>query len=125
MHSYKELDPEIRKTLAEQAAAREAEAYRAREARLAAANYQPPQSPETLGPTGRFPDGKLTEADEGETRFQIGVVKGKVVLNFGGPTHALGFTPEQAIGLADLLRKHAKSLLPKKNHNGKNRMGRK
>lgn len=123
MHSYKELDPEIRKALDEHQAIQAAETQRRIEAAMRAQANQPPTEP--LGPTGRFPDGKLTEADEGETRFQIGVVKGKVVLNFGGPTHALGFTPEQALGLADLLRKHARSLLPTKNHNGKNRRGRK
>lgn len=123
MHSYSLSDPELSKLLLEQLDAREI----AKRQKLTAELEQPGQhnpdlpKPEALGPTGRFPEGKLTEADEGETRFQIGVVKGAVVLNFGSPIQAIGLNPSQALDLADLLRKHAKTLLPKKNHNGRNR----
>ena len=40
-------------------------------------------SKDELGPTGRFPDGKLTSNDEGEIAFAVGVLKGKVIVNFG------------------------------------------
>jgi hypothetical protein len=100
MHSYSQPDPELIAALEEGL----------REKALA----RHPDEP--LGPTGRFPEGKLTALDEGETRFAIGVVSGNVVMNFGSPTQAIGLNPSQALGLADLLRKHAKALLPKTSH---------
>lgn len=38
-----------------------------------------------LGATGEFPEGKLTEVDEGELKFAVGYMKGKVVIDFGTP----------------------------------------
>lgn len=63
-----------------------------------------------LGPTGKFPRGKLTERDEGETRIAIGSSNGAVVMDFGKPTAWIGFTPEQADEIAESLREHARSL---------------
>lgn len=60
-----------------------------------------------LGPTGAFPDGKLTENDEGELRIGITSHKGSVVLNFGKPVQSIGMTPKQARGLIRLLSKCA------------------
>jgi hypothetical protein len=60
-----------------------------------------------LGPTGKFPSGKLSEIDEGELRFAVGGYHGKVILNFGAPVHSAGFTPKQARELALALRKWA------------------
>lgn len=60
-----------------------------------------------LGATGRFPEGKLTPEDEGEIAYAIGQQDGKVVINFGKPTHWIGFTAEQAEDLATTLREHA------------------
>lgn len=58
------------------------------------------------GPTGRFPEGKLTANDEGEIAFAVGTLKGKVVLNFGTPVASIGMTPSQARLLAnDLFRR--------------------
>lgn len=121
MHSYQQLDPEIRKTLEEQETARAAENFRKLQQALADAEYQSPQPENPLGPTGRFPEGKLTPADQGEIRYQIGIVKGKVALNFGSPVQAIGLSPDQALHLADLLRQYAKKLRPdrKRNHGGK------
>ena len=62
---------------------------------------------EKLGPTGRFPGGKLTENDEGEIAFAVGVMKGEVVVNFGGPVASLGMSPEEAEQLAILLIRRA------------------
>ena len=60
-----------------------------------------------LGPTGQFPEGKLTDSDEGEIRIGITHMNGKVVIDFGKPTAWIGFTAEQADGIAELLKKHA------------------
>jgi hypothetical protein len=62
-----------------------------------------------LGATGQFPLGKITDNDEGELRMAVTHHEGKVVIDFGKPTAWIGFTPEQADDIADLLRKHAKS----------------
>lgn len=60
-----------------------------------------------LGPTGRFPGGKLTPNDEGEIKVGIGKLKGKVVVNFGKPIASLGFSVEQARDVALALRQQA------------------
>lgn len=36
-----------------------------------------------LGPTGQFPQGKLTPHDEGEIRIAVGIEQGKVVMPSG------------------------------------------
>jgi hypothetical protein len=66
-----------------------------------------------FGATGRFPLGKLTEADEGEIAFGVAADKahGKVIINFGTPTAWVGMDREQAIALADSLRQKADDLL--------------
>jgi hypothetical protein len=56
-----------------------------------------------LGPTGRFPEGKLTPQDEGELKFFVGVKHGKVVIQFGSPVSWVGMPPEKAMELAQLL----------------------
>lgn len=66
-----------------------------------------------LGATGRFPEGKLTAKDEGETQIGVASVDGKVVMNFGKPMAWIGFTPELARKLADSLLRHAKEIDPK------------
>lgn len=61
-----------------------------------------------LGATGRFPEGKLTQDDEGEIAIAIGAAPdGTVVMDFGKPTAWIGFKKAQAIEIADTLRKHA------------------
>jgi len=61
-----------------------------------------------LGPTGTFPSGKLTRHDEGALNFAIGEQGESVVLKFGEPVAWMGMTPEQAVGLAELLIKKAR-----------------
>jgi hypothetical protein len=56
-----------------------------------------------LGPTGRFPEGKLNDSDEGEIRVAIGYQEGKVIMDFGKPIAWIGFTPEQAREIAATL----------------------
>ena len=59
------------------------------------------------GETGQFPQGKLTDSDEGELRIVIGSLKGKVVLAFGKSITWIGLDPRQARGLADMIRDKA------------------
>lgn len=63
-----------------------------------------------LGPTGAFPEGKLTENDEGELAFAVGTLKQKVVINFNTPIASLGMTPNQARDLASVLWQHARGI---------------
>ena len=62
------------------------------------------------GATNNFPDGKLTETDEGEIKFAITAIEDRVVLNFGTPVHWIGFTRAQALAIANSLTKHAASI---------------
>lgn len=64
-----------------------------------------------LGPTGQFPEGQLVDHDEGEIRIAITAYQGKVVINFGSPVAFIGFTPEQATEIGEILIKHADSLV--------------
>lgn len=62
------------------------------------------------GPTGKFPEGKLTDTDEGEIGITIGRREGRVVMDFGKPAAWIGFTADQADQLAESLRVQAVSL---------------
>jgi hypothetical protein len=68
-----------------------------------------------LGPTGKFPLGKLHRTDEGELKMAVAAEQGKVVLSFGTPvafrrgeTHWVVMEPHEAEGLAEMLIKWAK-----------------
>lgn len=61
----------------------------------------------SLGATGRHPQGRLVQDDEGEIRLAVGHANGKVVVEFGKPIAWIGFTPEQALDLAQSIRAHA------------------
>lgn len=63
-----------------------------------------------LGPTGKFPDGKLADHDEGELQLAVTHYQGKVVINFGKPIAFIGFTAEQADDIADSLKRHAQNI---------------
>jgi hypothetical protein len=61
-----------------------------------------------LGATGDYPLGKLGPDDEGG--LVIGVAKDEhnnIVVNFGTPVAWFALPPDQAIGLATLILKHA------------------
>ena len=60
-----------------------------------------------LGATGEFPEGQLTEQDEGELKFAVGYTEGKVVIDFGTPVSWVGMHPNQAKEFARLILKHA------------------
>ena len=57
---------------------------------------------------GEFPDGRLNPNDEGGLAVMIGHEKGKVVMQFPSPTAWIGFTPEQAMDIAQTLISHAR-----------------
>ncbi len=63
-----------------------------------------------LGGTGNYPDGKINKNDEGEIRFGVANVDGKVILNFGKPVAWVGMNPDDARRLADMLIKKANEL---------------
>jgi hypothetical protein len=60
-----------------------------------------------IGPTGEYPEGKLTPKDEGELAVRVRHLPGKVLLEFGASVKWIGMDPGQARGVADLLRLHA------------------
>jgi len=57
---------------------------------------------------GEFPNGKLNTEDEGALACAVGRENGVVKLLFPKPVAWIGFTPEQAIDLAQDLIKHAR-----------------
>jgi hypothetical protein len=65
-----------------------------------------------LGPTDKFPEGKINKDDEGEIQILVGREddKGVVVINFGKPIVWVAFGPAQAKAIANLLIKHAEVL---------------
>lgn len=63
-----------------------------------------------LGATGKFPEGKLTDSDEGEIKVAIGSKDGKVVINFGTQVVWVGLNPEQAHNLAQSLLEKANEI---------------
>ena len=65
-----------------------------------------------LGPTHRFPEGKIAEDDDGE--ISIGITAdpktGNVVIAFGTPTAWIGMPPDMADQLADSIKRSAATL---------------
>ena len=63
------------------------------------------QMRERLGATGRYPEGKLGEHDEGEIAFAVAAdpKNKKVLIDFGKPVAFLGMNPDQAIALGEVL----------------------
>ena len=68
---------------------------------------------EGFGATGKFPDGKLREEDEGEIKFGIAadLNSNRLIVNFGKSVASIGMTKEQAIGLAEMITKRAEELV--------------
>ena len=58
---------------------------------------------------GEYPDGRLNDDDAGAVAFAVGVEDGKVIIQFAKQVTWMGMTGDQALGLAQLLLKHAKS----------------
>lgn len=59
---------------------------------------------------GEFPNGKLNKDDAGALAVSIGHEKDAVVIRFPKPVAWIGFTPEQAIEIAESLIQHARAL---------------
>lgn len=57
---------------------------------------------------GEYPDGRLNAVDEGALAMMVGHENGKVVMQFASPTAWIGFTPEQAMDIAQMLITHAR-----------------
>lgn len=57
---------------------------------------------------GEFPDGKLNKHDEGGIAMAIGNEDGRVTLTFPKPVKWVGFTADEAIGMAEMLVSHAR-----------------
>ena len=60
------------------------------------------------GATGRFPEGKLNPAYEGEIQFEVGNIRDKVFVDFGKEVAWIGMDADQAEELAKIIRKKAK-----------------
>jgi hypothetical protein len=63
-----------------------------------------------VGATGNFPDGKLTEKDEGELQYAFTIYKNRLIMNFGKPVVWVGFEKKQVQDLIDYLTKKIKEL---------------
>lgn len=63
-----------------------------------------------LGGTRRFPRGKMTSDDQGETRIAVGIQDTAVVMDFGAPTAWIGMSPESALNVARALTEKADQL---------------
>lgn len=60
-----------------------------------------------LGPTHRFPQGRIHQSDDGELAIAIAVSQGKIIVEFGVSTKWIGFGPREARELARLLNEKA------------------
>ena len=65
-----------------------------------------------LGPTNDFPEGKMSEADEGGLRMAVGIEDNRIILAFGKPVAWIGMDPAGARALAALLRSRAEEIQP-------------
>lgn len=63
-----------------------------------------------LGPTGRFPNGKWDESNEGELKIAIGIENDAVVIHFGKAILWMGMSPKNARELAANLMEMADEL---------------
>lgn len=58
---------------------------------------------------GEFPEGRLNANDQGSVAVMVGHERGKVVMQLPHPTAWIGFTPQQALDIAETLIRHARS----------------
>jgi hypothetical protein len=58
---------------------------------------------EEPGPTGKFPDGKLNDDDEGELNIAVHADNGMVRVDFGTKLEWISMTPDDAADLARIL----------------------
>ena len=55
---------------------------------------------EKIGPTGKYPNGKMHPGDNGELIIGISGIDDHVVIKFGIALEMIGMTPNQAIDIA-------------------------
>ena len=63
---------------------------------------------------GEYPEGKLNSADEGALALSVGRENGVVKLMFPKPVAWIGFGPQQAVEVAELLIEHARKCAKEK-----------
>lgn len=69
-----------------------------------------PTPPPGVGPTGKFPHGRLNDSDRGELAAGLTIRGDKLVMTFGTSVTFLAMTADQAEHLARLLVERAKTL---------------
>ena len=57
---------------------------------------------------GEYPNGRLNADDQGATAVAIGHEKGAVTMQFPRNLNWIGFTPDQAVDIAQVLIEHAR-----------------
>lgn len=65
-----------------------------------------------LGPTGKHPDGKLKDDDDGELMIAIGTNSGNVEIQFGTYINWLAMDPKRARQFAAAIIAHANDIQP-------------
>lgn len=63
-----------------------------------------------LGATGKFPEGKIDEHDEGEIKIGVTVKDDKIIIAFGKKIEWIGFTKKQAEDLANTILQRARQI---------------
>lgn len=63
-----------------------------------------------IGPTGNFPGGIANKHDDGQIIHSLKHVNNLVIWEFGTAVKWMGFTPDEADQLADVLKKHAAAI---------------
>ncbi len=70
-----------------------------------------------LGPTGKFPEGKINKDDQGEIKLKVGTIvdpntkETKVMVDFGRQVARFAMTANQAMEFAKTIRKKAKKVI--------------
>lgn len=70
-----------------------------------------------VGPTGKFPGGKIGPDDDGELMIAVSHKGGKVIINFGVAVEWVGMTPEEAKFVADALTTKALEAIEEQSEN--------
>ena len=58
----------------------------------------------------QYPYGKLNANDEGTMQWKIFTGKNRVIIDFGKPVYWCGLTKNEALAIADALKKYANTL---------------
>lgn len=58
---------------------------------------------------GEHPDGKLNPDDAGAVAMSVSVEEGRIRMDFPKAVMWIAFTPDEAMGLAEVLVKHARA----------------